>query len=279
MSYQVKDESEESGQPVLLYEISVGTTYYRLTDRTEAITRDIGGQAKEFLPAVIVPDKFAQSNDIGKDVLAVKIAKDSALALEFLDGTPDAVIGVTVFRTFTDESETLLYWQGSVSEADSDDEGLTLNCAPLFARLKEQGLRALYMSTCRHQLYDDFCALYKENFATNQNVFACTGDTVRISAFSARSGYWVGGTISYNGIERTILNHTVAQSGDLLKLTRPIRSLTVWCSQHAGQSAEVVLYRGCDHTYAACKERSNAGRFGGFPWFRRRNPFTTSIIA
>lgn len=280
MTYQTRDESEESGSPLLLYEFMVGDTAYRLTDRTSPIYYATGGQVvREWVPAVIVPEKIVQSNDIGKDTLDIKIAKDCDLAKEYVDGAPDAVTGVSIFRVFEEEPDPLLYWSGNVGSTDADDQGLILTCSPVFALLKQQGLRALYMSTCRHQLYDDYCALYRGDFDTASTVWAVQGDKVRINAYSARAGFWVGGLLSYNGIERTILAHDVNQGGDWLTLSRPIRSLSVWAASNPGQGAAVILYRGCDHSYAGCKAHGNKGRFGGFPWFRRRNPFTTSIIA
>lgn len=279
MSYQTKDEAVESAAPLLLFEFNTGGTISRLTASTSSVQATVNGTLRTWSPAVIVPSEFGQSNDIAKDALTIKIAKDSAFAADFLDYAPDAVTTLTVFRAFYNEPESLLYWKGSVSTFDTDDEGLIFECVSEFARLKRQGVRAIYLSTCRHVLYSDACGLDKTNYDLVQKVYECNGDRVRVNAFCGRPGYWVGGSlITSTGVERTILEHKTSQSGDWLKLSRPIKSLSLAVAAAAPNGVDVTLYRGCDHTFTTCKARGNKGNFGGWPWWRRRNPFTVSIV-
>lgn len=280
MSYIAKDESTEDGAPVMLFEVTIDSVIHRVTNLAYAVTYTTAGASHEWTPAIIIAqENISYSNELGKDTLPIKVAKTSPLAAALLDGSPEGAVTVTIFRAFVGEAETALYWRGVVGDTDADDDGLILACVPEYTKLKRKGLRRLFMTTCDHVLYDpDTCGLSREEYRLDQYVFVCDGARVRINAFVGRNGYWVGGSLIYAGVERTILAHKTSQDGDWLTLSRPIRALTAAVAAAAPNGVQTQLYRGCERTLAACRVRNNKGRFGGWPWRRTRNPFVTSVL-
>lgn len=274
MGYDDRDQSVEDGNPLLLFQFAQGSTVYRYALATEAVYHSLDGHT--WNPAVMVPSEFGQSNDVAKNALTVEIAANDPLAATFTAGPPDVVTTLTVFRTFTDPVTTLrMYWKGRVGTHGYGPGKLILNCDPVWTQLQRPGLRALYSKMCGHVLYGRGCNLSSSSFQNSYTVRAASGNVITLPANTAQSGYWDGGMLTApDGTTRMIMKHT----GDKLYLIRKIQSLNDYIAAHPSEGAVVLLYRGCDHTYAMCKARfNNAGNFRGDPFFAQKNPFTTQV--
>lgn len=278
-AYQTRDESVESSNPVLLFQFAQGSTVYRYALASSAVV--LAAEGHTWSPAVILPEEFGYSNDVGKDELKIQLAANDPLAQTFTGGAPDSITTVTIFRTFTDpETETVIYWKGRVATVGMEPGKITLNCDPIFTQLQRPGLRALYSKTCRHVLYGRGCNLQKGDFRTDVTVTAVSGTVVSLPSFSllqVPDGYWDGGILEApDGSTCMILKHASGRSGKLT-LIRKMQSLIDYMAAHPSGAA-VRIYRGCDRTYAMCKARfNNAGNFGGDPYFAQKNPFTTEV--
>jgi hypothetical protein len=274
MAYQDRDESVESANPLLLFQFAQGSTVFRYALATESV--DVAADGHTWTPAVIIPGEFSHAGEVGKNTLTIGLASSDPLAQSFTGGVPDVITTVTVFRTFTDPgTELMMVWKGRVETHGFEPGQVTLNCDPIFTQLQRPGLRALYSRMCRHVLYGRGCNLSSSSFDTQLTVHQVSGAIVTLPSGAQASGYWDGGIFEApDGTKRMILKHV----GDKLTLIRPIRSLITYVAAHPDTGATVHVYRGCDHSYAMCKERfNNAGNYGGDPWFAQKNPFSTQV--
>jgi hypothetical protein len=282
MSYDTRDQSVEDANPLLLFQFLQGSTYYRYCLASETTVLAVEGHT--WTPAVMVPSEFGQSNDIGKDAIKIELAADCPLALTFSGSTPDAVTTLTVFRTFTGPEETpIYYWKGHVNSVGIEAGKVILNCDPIFTRLQRPGLRAMDGKMCRHVLYGRGCNVdsltYKTSYPQAGPTYiirGVSGAVVTLPSDTARDGYWDGGFLTYvpSGASRMIMTHKASK----LILIRPIPEMITAFAAHPETGVQVDIFRGCDRTYAMCKERfNNPGNFGGDPFFAQSNPFSTSV--
>lgn len=281
MSYATSDQAVEGGAPFLLFQFVQGSTTYRYCLASESVTLAVEGHT--WIPAVMVPSEFGQSNDFGKDQLTIEMAADCPLAMTFSGGTPDALTTLTVFRAFLDPEEaTSYYWKGHVVSTGVALGKVVLNCDPVFTKLKRPGLRRLDGKMCGHVLYGRGCNVDDDLYVTSYRsvpayiILGVSGSTVTLPLGVARDGYWDGGILTYvpSGVSRMIIRH----AGGKLVLMRPIAEMTAAFAAHPSTGVDIDIYRGCDRTYAMCKARfNNAGNFGGDPFFAQSNPFSTSV--
>lgn len=275
MGYPDRDQSVEDGNPLLLFQFAQGSTIYRYALASESVYHSLDGHTWD--PAVMVPSDFGQSNDAAKNTLTVEMSANDQLATTFSAGPPDVVTTLTVFRTFTNPVTTLrMYWKGSVGTHGFAPGKVILNCDPIWSQLQRPGLRARYSKMCRHVLYGRGCNLSASNFQYSCQISEVSGNIVTLPANIAQDGYWDGGMLTApDGASCMIMKHT----GGKLYLIRKIKYLTDYIANHSPPVfIPVVLYRGCDHTYAMCKSRfNNAGNYGGDPFFAQKNPFNTLV--
>lgn len=271
MTYATVEASAHSGNPVLLFSFTTGSTTWRRTNAGANVT--YGGNTYTASP--LTTTDFTVTGEMRKDALKITFPRDDSFVTQFLGYGPDLVTTVTVYRGHVSDGSFITYWKGRVISSRAQDSSVTLECENVFSSLRRTGLRARYQRTCRHALYSTACGVDKTSFDVSGTATAAAGLSVTVTEASSQAdGWWVGGMLaSADGTLRLITAHT----GTSLTLSRPILSLQSYITAHG--SASVTLYPGCDHTMGAngCAKFSNVTNFGGFPWIPTKNPFNASL--
>lgn len=265
MSYENKEVSVSSGQPVELYDFVRGNEYYYYTTHTESVTY----LSNVYRPSSALRTPVMQSNDTFKNDVKFTFPRTNDFALSFVKFALEDICFVTIRRYHLGDSEYIPYWKGRVLGAELTDNSIELVCESSFSTLKRHGLRARYEYNCRHALYSENCGANKDSFDATGNIISISDNKLTLEINEAAlqvDGYYTGGFALIAGVRRFITGHV----GNLVELNSAFESISI------GQQA--TLYAGCDHKRTTCNSKfSNILNFGGFPFIPTKNPFNTSI--
>lgn len=161
---------------------------------------------------------------------------------------------------FTDE---LLMFQGEISyRAVKSSEGL-FNCPFLSSKLlalQQQLLKVSVQKLCNNRLFDEFCALVKEDWRVDGTALTVSGSTVTATALGTKPDqyFYLGELVLEKAgktYSRLIINH---QTTSIL-LQYPILQL------EAGDP--IKIYPGCDKKAETCLSKfNNIMQFTGMPY-------------
>ncbi len=264
MTYQLRENSVQGGEPVELYRFAQGTRKWLYTSGP-----DVQDHLSEtYEPAAIMRSVIDRTTDITRSGIEITMPRDSELSREFIAAPPEGVISVTIYRRHIGDTETIVIWKGRVSGAKLTGHKLELSCSPISSSLRRPGLRAKYQLMCRHALYDNGCGVLKDSYKTSGVIAAVAGTQVQVNAAASQpDGYFNGGIISTPVGQRMVLSHV----GQTLTLMSQIPGLQI------GEAAD--LYAGCDHSMDTCRLKfSNIENYGGFPFIPIKNPFSGDAI-
>lgn len=282
MTYQAKEASLESGQPLYFYEFATSTDTYRFTDSPE----DITSQGQLWFSLAITHSEVKSSSEVSKNSLKISfLMATEAFQAQFIGWSPDKLMTFTLFRGHVGEAEVLTYWKGRLSAVQLDDDTVTITCESIFTSLKRAGVSPRFQRNCRHNLYSTKCGIVREDYALVSLVSSISELVLTVDEASTESdGYFTGGYIQFgDGTSRQIIAH----AGDQITINRASRILSeTFTSSGYGNGYGlhmggfyVTLYPGCDRTLATCKDKfNNLLNQGGFKWIPNKNPFGGSSI-
>lgn len=223
-----------------------------------------------FEPEYIVRTGLHYSSDYAKDTLTVTIPASNAIAQIYMNGTPEHLLHLTVYRGSKHAASFTPIWVGLVNGASFDFSSDTfvceLACETAASRMERFGLARCYQLTCPHTLYGTFCGVNQASFAEARQISVTSGFSVTVSGAAFADGYFTAGQlVRQDGSRRFV----AANTGNTLTLERGL-PLSV--------GDTVTLYPGCDKSRATCVNKfSNGVNFGGFPWMPLSSPFTSTI--
>ena len=213
-------------------------------------------------------------NELSKENLTIELPITHPLAMSYLTGMPNRMLGLTLFRIDNNSARTL--WKGRLVAHEVVKTQAVLRFESIFTSLRRPGLRARYQRPCRHVVYSPGCRVLledKEVVGVCDNVSGYTLTIPEAAAFD--DGYFRGGLLRQpDGTLLTITTHV----GDQITVSwDPSNTRTVVT---ADGFADVFIYPGCDLSRATCDTVfGNILNYGGFSWIPSRNPFDgTSII-
>jgi len=281
VSYATIDVSIQDGAPEYRLLFQQGATAFRFTSRPEIVFDGVN----TWLPVAIQATEVSQSGEMAKDGVTMRMLRDNNLAQSFINGAPDDITFVTIFRSHISDGVMQTYWKGRVSGFNITGDEVELDCENIFTSLRRSGLRARYQKGCRHALYSTGCGLGLANFAIDATVSAVSGLDVTFTidedsngfvttsngTVQVVSGYFTGGIMQSEDGMRHISTHVPGT----LTLMQASNSLT---AAVLGGPQSVTLYPGCSHTIADCRDKfNNLDNFGGFPWIPTKNPFANNV--
>lgn len=264
MTYDAREKSMQSGEPIEMYHFANNMNTWRYTSAASAIT--YGGNT--YAPALIKRGAIDFTTEKGRNNLKLTTARDFAIADLFRIMPPTDVVTINVYRAHAGETTGAVIWSGRVLNCEWSDSTASLVCEPVSSSLQRVGLRRMYQRQCPHVLYGTACGVNKASFDLSALLTYVNGLTLSSPQFtSAPSGYFAGGYLEFGSEKRFITSHTGAD----ITLNIPLYGL------QAGDT--VTVYAGCDHSLATCASKfSNTANYGGFPYIPRKNPFGSSII-
>jgi uncharacterized phage protein (TIGR02218 family) len=267
MTFATYETSLQDGNPVELYEFTVGVQTFRYTSAPE----DIVYQTKTYETVQLSRSDIEDTGDIPKSQLTLTAQRDFPIADLFRVAPPSEVVAVNVYRLHLadGDAESKLIWTGRVLNCEWDARSTcTMTCESLYTALRRRGLRRMYQRQCPHTLYGALCGVPATSFRTVLAVNIVNGTSLSDPDIDVLpDGYLAGGYLEWEKApgqyeRRAIKTHV----GDTITITHPIIGL-------AGGN-EVSLFAGCDHSLTTCNSKfSNATNYGGFPFVPKSNPF------
>lgn len=219
-------------------------------------------QSRKFVPTAIKRSEVRQSSEVFKNAITLEFPARHAFASTFLNSTPEAPTTLTILRKVDEAVAT--YWKGRVVSAKADGSVIKIECESVFTSLRRQGLRALYLRTCRHGLYSSGCGISMAAHERRGVVQAVNGQRIILTQS-------VGDDLA-GGIVKTqdgALRYIRAQNGAELLLSRAFE---------VAVADALWIYPGCDLQMQTCINRfNNLDNFGGFPWIPSKTPFEGNI--
>ncbi len=268
MTYDLYEESLQSGEPVELYQFQFGSNTYRYTSAKDAVT----AQGNTWQPAYLKRGSIDFGTEKGRNNLKIDTVRSFPIADLYRITPPSDVILLTVYRKHTGDDETVVIWTGRVLVVDFEASSAKITCEPVTTSLKRTGLRRLYQRQCPHVLYGTSCGVNKATFAVPTTLSAVNGTTLNSATFGLYTdGYFAGGYFDFvqGGVteRRFITEHT----GTQIKINLPLIGLS------SGDA--ITAYPGCPHTMSACSGTfNNLNNYGGFPYIPSKNPFGSNGI-
>jgi len=265
MTYNTVDQSVSDGLLVELYDFTRGQG--RWFFNTSEL--DVVYAGHTFVPAPITRDRIKVTDDLFKNGISLSFPRDHEFASQYLGVAPDEVTTLQILRGHLSDpdDEFIVYWKGRVVGAEASENKLDLECESIYTSIRRPGLRARFELNCRHVLFQKGCNLDRELFRTEGVVTSVDGELISVDTASTKpDGFFTGGMVIVNGITRFITSHV----GDFITLSRPL---------DMDVGSDIILYPGCDHTLATCKNKfHNLVNNGSFPFIPTRNPFDGSSI-
>ena len=164
-------------------------------------------------------------------------------------------------------NESVLWWVGSVAEADASRFGIHISAASDLQVLNIQMPRNLIQTGCTHNLFDSGCTLVKASYTTSGTV-SSTGPNSAASFttnLTAANNYHALGVIAFTsganaGFSRTVKGYL--NTNGAVTLIGPLPN-------PPATGDAFSIYPGCDKTLATCQGKfasNNQAHFRGAPW-------------
>lgn len=269
MTYDAREKSIQSGEPIELFDFARGDTHWRYTSAKTSQSYN----TRTWEAALIQRGNIEHTAEKGRSNLRITVARDLEIAELFRTQPPSDVITVTLHRFHAGETTGAVVWMGRVLNAEWTGATAVLNCEPVSTSLARPGLRRLYQRQCPHVLYGPACRLNKATFAVTAELTAVSGTTLSAAEFDAQpDGYFAGGFLEYTNPDATIERRFItAHTGADIVISLPLSVLDA--------GSQVVAYPGCDHALSTCSSKfSNSDNYGGFPFIPSKNPFGGSSL-
>lgn len=285
MSYQDNEGSIEASEPVELYLFSWGVETDLHQERYTSGDTTVTHATFEYTPATIKRSTSELSSDMNKVVMEITTHKNLPLVAEFIPGSPDFPISVTILRQQTTgnvDSDYVLIFKGRVTKCAFSDFEATLTCEPIITSLKRAGLRQVYEVTCTNGIYDNYCQVSRAAFEAE--ISSCTYDGRKSFTFTRLdlippaseepgAGYFTGGMLKLNNAYHMISNHTVNNNTHVITLVRHLVNVS------GGTLHNIKVYPGCDLLLTTCNSKfRNKQNFRGFPWIKAQNPYLSDNV-
>lgn len=269
MTFNARETGARTGRKVFLYTWQRGERVWRYTGADQ----NLQIQFQDYISSPIDHDEIEQGPDMARLTLPVRVPMLHPVALMYRAQSPvdSVVVTISEFHAGDPDQEVRPVWSGRIVSVgwDIPENEATINHSPTYTSMARTGLRRRCQLNCPLVLFGLACGANREAFKLVTTVGALTGLNLTAAGVGAHfDGYWNGGYIEYllqPGVfeRRSISSHT----GGTLALTGLPVGLT--------QGQAVNIYPGCDHTTGAngCAKFNNIPRYGGFPYFARKNPF------
>ena len=269
MSFDTRERSVQTGEPVELYTFTRDAQVWRFT----SADRDKTVSAQTYTAAIITRSDIESGSELARSPLRLEVPRDFAVADLWRVAPPTSRVTVLLRQYHEGDSELVTLWTGRILNVEFEGARANILCEPVFTTVKRIGLRRLYQRQCPHALYGTRCGVNRADFDVAGTVASISGAAVSVSAASSfADGYFSGGYLEFQpsaGVyERRFIE---AHAGAALTIMGSTFGLAV--------STSVTLYPGCAHTLAVCQSKfSNAANYGGMPWMPESNPFGGSAV-
>jgi uncharacterized phage protein (TIGR02218 family) len=262
MTFDARELSLETGQPVFLTEFTLGGVIWRHARADEDVTH--GGEVYTAIP--MKASSVVDSGEIGKNDIRLEVPRLHPIAELWRVSPPSATVGAVLKEIHAGEVDEEIAWLGhvaNVSWPNTSKAQIVLQSGIL--ALESNGLRRLYQRPCPHVFGGRGCRKDLAEVTHEATITGISGTLITAPEFAA-AGPLAGGFLRWtdeDGITdfRFILGH----AGDTVRL------MTLAPRLQVGDTVDAV--EGCDHTPNRCDALGNILNYGGLPHFMKKNPF------
>ena len=270
MTYAEIETSEYGGAPVELFRFAHDADIWCYSSGSVSVTHN----SELYSPVSIGREgSISITGEPNKNELSIVMPQDMEVSQLYLNGSPERIVSVTVFRLHEPSGVYEIYWKGRIVSFNWGPSDASAKCESIFSSIKRQGLRDRYTRSCRHDLYSTgggVCEVDKSEYAVACTVTAVSGTSISFTVDDLTEyddNYFTAGMVYFSGAWRFVLSHA--------------EGTVTLMSAFSGLEVDdaITLYPGCDHTLAMCVERfNNVVNFGGWPWIPTKNPYEGSLL-
>lgn len=270
MSYDTYEISNESAQPVFLYDFWLGNTHWRYTSADEDYIEDPFGEVPVVWTAISISDEGTKQGGSDQNDMQITIAANAEVAQLFRNTKPSGKVFLIVRSVHLVDAlfETPAHWVGSVTNSVIVDRATaTLFCRSIAGTYDRNGLRLAWGRSCPHALYGTGCFVDKTLHDYARVIATVTGTRFTcVTHAEPTEGTFAGGFMEWDrgdgSFERRGIEYQVGNDFRVFGATTGLE---------VGQA--VTLYPGCARTTEICKLFDNLPNYGGFPHLPGRSPF------
>ncbi len=266
MTFDARETSIASGQPIWLYELQRGsqTWFYTSADSDQVWS------IYTYTAAAIAHDKIEATSEQASHRFVITLPATLDAVQDYRTGQPGEPMLVRVRSMHAGDTEARLELSGMVQQPGFPaGSACTLQCVTAMGELQQTGLRGVIARNCPLDLYgqgERQCNLDRNAWRVPASVTAMDATTCTAAALGTEpDGWFTGGYIEWQqGItqqRRFILGHV----GSVITLMGSTVGLAV--------GDAISAYPGCAHTVAACTSFGNLFNYGGVIALPYRSPF------
>lgn len=269
MTFQAYETSIASGEPILLYDFTIGIAHYRYASGDRPITY----LTNSYAAAPISRTAPMQSSDIRQQTMRVTVPRDLGVTQLWAQYPPAGDVLLTVYSThYTDpDGQFIVDWIGRVTGVTWQGSTAEIACEPVYTSVQTMGLRRRWGLNCPHVLYGPGCTLVPALFRVVAPIQYVSGFAITGAYFLPPAGLsFVGGYAEWDSGSGYFERRTIdSVSGTTLTLAYGSPALVPGLS--------VSLYPGCNRTTTNCNAFGNLPNYGGQPNIPTKNPMDGSI--
>lgn len=273
MSFDSNENSLESGSPVELYAISLGSDTFNFTSAEEETVVGV----TTYDPIEVSRSEVSVSTEERTQTINFTMPYDHPFIQKYVNVVPGQRATLTILRQHrydTPTPGTITVFKGIVRSVafTKNTQVATVAVMPLTGALGRSMPRFTYQGVCANVLFDTDCKVDAGTFEHVGNASVVNADLVTVDGLLAAKGAnWAeGGYLQLVGGAdwRLILS----QSGDIVRLLLPFPS------NASVLNTNVSAFAGCAHTIAVCKTKfNNVVNYGGFQFVPTKNIFETGL--
>jgi uncharacterized phage protein (TIGR02218 family) len=264
VTYLAEESSVESGRPIELYEITLGTTTYRWTSGGQNV--EVAGYNWIAVPGSISRSDVTVGLETRTAVMVVTVRGDNPFCQLFTTNAPSEMPELKIHSVhWGDIGDVVTLWEGEISEIEwiNDTAEARIIARTFDGALDTPTPRHDAGILCTAMLYDGLCQVARSSHQFDGTASSVSGDTLVVSGLDTSKGVgWAtAGEIIFGDERRIILDHSAT---DTLTLGSP------FLEDPTGES--VTVHAGCAHTIQVCNTKfSNKVNFQGKPYVPLRD--------
>lgn len=267
MSFDSREQSLATGQPVRLYKFSRGALrwLYNSSDRDIAL----GSEIYRSVRGGISDSGILQSGDTQQDEFVITAPGDLEVAQLYRTFPPSEEVALAVFDMHYGDVDVLASWAGSIATVNwPAPDRCKINCLSLEASMERPGLVDTYSRSCTAVLGDTQCRVDLNLYRVTTALQSVTGASVFSGTFAGYpDGYFTAGYVEWSvGSGEYDRRHIEAHGGSELRLLGGTAGIP--------SNAELRIYPGCDFLIGTCNGKfGNSINFRGEPHLQGESPF------
>lgn len=271
MSFEAYEVSQETGEPIDLIELRLGSDSWFYTNNKTELTVT----ARLYLPLAIKRSRIVSAHEGQKtERMEISMPGDNEFVSQFVSMAPGRRPTAVLKRIHRQDVDVgvVVEYRGVVQSVDFEEHGdlAKIQVAALTSARSRTIPRRTFQGLCGHMLYDNFCKIDEndplwEKFLTVTDV---NGQDVTLSGADAFGfDFFVNGFVQYGDDYRMV----TGQTGNVLRLLLPLGENPV------GQTVRALA--GCKHRRDEdCFVKfDNILNYGGFPTVPTKNVFNTGL--